>query len=419
MKVFLGISSFQVLAVFRRGLFFSYLTIYLRHFLGLSVTSTTLFATLPMIVNVLAQRYIWGVLSDKLQKRRAFIIWGELLGGIGTILLFYCHRIPTDKLAAGWVVIAGMAVIELFWSMSNIGWSALISDIYKQGNRSTIMGRLESMGGMGRIVGVLVGGLLYDKMGTSFEGWGFYEGSLFWISGIVMFLSIFPMVLVPEGGIDQNETKPSQLSATELFNPKIFYVFIAAITLIHFGRNAIAVTLPQYLTLDSGLNLSSLTLSHVVNIRSLGLILTGFFAGRLSRKLGDRGLLTLSSLIAAISLFIIGTTSQIAWICISSFLMGFSEVLIIAASYELASSYIPAEKRGTHFALFNATFFLSWGVGSTLIAGPLTDGLMATGHSEAFAYMASFNACGLVTLSGVLVLFLLYYTERKQKKNQA
>ncbi len=281
------------------------------------------------------------------------------------------------------------------------------------------MGRLESMGGMGRIMGVLVGGLLYDKMGTSFEGWGFYEGSLFWISGIVMFLSIFPMVLVPEGGIDQDKTQPFQTSQPELFNPTIFYIFLVAITLIHFGRNAIAVTLPQYLTLDSGLNLSSLTLSHVVNIRSLGLILTGFFAGALARRLGDRGLLTLSSSIAAISLFIIGTTTQMVWICISSFLMGFSEVLIIAAAYELASSYIPAGKRGTYFAMFNATFFLSWGVGSTLIAGPLTDGLMAAGHSDTFAYMASFNACGLVTLSGVLVLFLLYYMEARQKKTQA
>ena len=50
MKIFLGISSFQILAMFRRGLFYSYLTIYLRHFLGLSVTTTTLFATFPMIV---------------------------------------------------------------------------------------------------------------------------------------------------------------------------------------------------------------------------------------------------------------------------------------------------------------------------------------------------------------------------------
>ncbi len=413
MKTFLGISSFQVLAVFRRGLFFSYLTIYLRHYLGLSVTATTLFATIPMIVNVLAQRYVWGELSDRLQKRRILIIWGEILGGAGTILLFYAHRIPSDLLTAGWVIIFGMSVIEIFWSMSNIGWSALISDIYKQGNRSQIMGRLESMGGMGRIVGVLVGGLLYDRMGTSFEGWGFYEGSLFWISGIVMFLSIFPMFLVPEGGTDTTEQQSTKTLESQSDVPRIFFIFLAAITLIHFGRNAIAVTLPQYLTLDSGLDLSAITLSHVVNIRSVGLIVTGFFAGALCRRFGDRTTLGLSSVAAALALFIIGQTTQLSWICLSSFLMGFSEVLIIASSYELASAYIPPERRGKYFALFNATFFLSWGVAATLIAGPVTDGLLAMGKTESQAYMASFNACGLITLAGVIVLMGLYGLEKK------
>ncbi|MCG8637617.1 MAG: MFS transporter [Desulfobacterales bacterium] len=414
MKTFLGISSFQVLAVFRRGLFFSYLTIYLRHYLGLSVTATTLFATLPMVVNVLAQRYIWGELSDRLQKRRLLIIWGEILGGAGTILLFYIHRIPADLVTAGWVIIAGMSVIEIFWSMSNIGWSALISDIYKQGNRSRIMGRLESMGGMGRIAGVLAGGLLYDRMGTSFEGWGFYEGSLFWISGIIMLLSIFPMFLVPEGGTgpdgQQSKAPPGRPSGV----PGIFFIFIAAMTLIHFGRNAIAVTLPQYLTLDTGLDMSALTLSHVVNIRSVGLIVTGFFAGALCRRFGDRLTLGISSLAAALALFIIGQTTQLAWICLSSFLMGFSEVLIIASSYELASAYIPPGRRGKYFALFNATFFLSWGVAATLIAGPVTDGLLAMGKTEPQAYMASFNACGLVTLAGVIVLMGMYHREKKK-----
>ncbi|MCG8616210.1 MAG: MFS transporter [Desulfobacterales bacterium] len=413
MKTFLGISSFQVLAVFRRGLFFSYLTIYLRHYLGLSVTATTLFATLPMIVNVLAQRYIWGALSDRLQKRRALIIWGEILGGIGTIGLYYAHRLPETPETAGWVLILGMCVVEVVWSMSNIGWSALIADIYRKGNRSLIMGRLESMGGMGRIAGVLTGGLLYDRMGTAFQGWGFYEGSLFWVSGVIMFLSVFPMLLVPEGGMTEDDTPGDTTSDAAAATRHRFYIFLAAVTLIHFGRNAVALPLPQYLILESGLNLSSLTLSHVLNLRSLGLIVTGFFAGALGRRFGDRTILAAASGVAALSLFIIGITESLTWICLSSFLMGFSEVLILAASYELASAYIPADRRGKDFALFNAAFFLSWGVAATLIAGPVADGLLAMGRTETQAYMASFNTCGLVTLAGVITLIFLYAQEKK------
>ncbi|MEZ4605125.1 MAG: hypothetical protein R2861_17475, partial [Desulfobacterales bacterium] len=69
-KVFWGISSFQALAMFRRGLFYAFLSIYLRYFLGLSVTETTLFATLPMVFNILAQTFVWGRLSDRRQLRR-------------------------------------------------------------------------------------------------------------------------------------------------------------------------------------------------------------------------------------------------------------------------------------------------------------------------------------------------------------
>jgi MFS family permease len=415
MKIFFGISSFQMLAMFRRGLFYSYLTIYLRHFLGLSVTFTTLFATCPMIVNVLAQRYLWGVLSDKHQKRRSLIIWGELLAGMGTILLWYCHRIPSGKTEAGWIVIIGLSIIEIFWSMSNIGWSALISDIYEQGNRSSIMGKLESLGGVGRVVGVLAGGLLYDRMGTAFAGWGFYQGILFWISGIIMFVSIFPMFLVPEGGIGKPPEKSIQGMNPNPVVPFVFFIFIAAMTLIHFGRNSVAVTMPQYLSLPAGLNLSAITLSHVVNIRSLGIIITGLFVGILCKRFGERSLLALSSSAAALALFILGISTSLYWVCISSFLMGFSDVIIIAASYELAAAYIPAPKRGKLFALFNATFFLSWGMAGTLIAGPVIDGLISFGTLETRAYMASFNVSALITLTGVAVLLALFYIETKDR----
>ena len=128
-KKFLGLSSFEMLAMFRRGLFYAYLSIYLRHYLGLSVTETTLFATLPMIVNILCQTFIWGRISDRFQLRRTLIVIGEILAGIGTLLVWYVHRKFAQPAAAGYVIIVGLAVVEIFWSMSNIAWSALISDI--------------------------------------------------------------------------------------------------------------------------------------------------------------------------------------------------------------------------------------------------------------------------------------------------
>jgi MFS family permease len=124
-RIFWGVSSFQALAMFRRGLFYSYLSIYLRYYLGLNVTETTLFATLPMILNVVFQTFVWGNLSDRLQLRRTLILRGELLAGIGTVLIWYVHTLTEDRALAGYVIIIGLSLIEIFWSMSNVNMQSL------------------------------------------------------------------------------------------------------------------------------------------------------------------------------------------------------------------------------------------------------------------------------------------------------
>jgi MFS family permease len=109
----LGLSSFEMPAMFRRGLFYAYLSIYLRHHLGLSVTETTLFATLPMVVNVLAQTLVWGKLSDRLQMRRTLIIIGEVLAAGGTVAVRYVHRHFSDPQAAGYAIADAWAAVRL------------------------------------------------------------------------------------------------------------------------------------------------------------------------------------------------------------------------------------------------------------------------------------------------------------------
>jgi len=190
--IFFGLSSFQILAMFRRGLFYTYLSIYLRDFLGLSVTETTLFASLPMIVNSLCQLFLWGLISDKYQLRRTLVIIGEISAGFSTLFVFFAHRLEANPLVAGWIIIIGLSGVEFFWSMSNTGWSALISDLYEYETRQKVQGQLASIGGLGRIIGILIGGALYDGFTLLYPGWGFYEGILFFIAALVMFISTLP-----------------------------------------------------------------------------------------------------------------------------------------------------------------------------------------------------------------------------------
>jgi MFS family permease len=417
LRHFAGLSSFEMLAMFRRGLFYAYLSIYLRPYLGLSVTETTLFATLPMVVNVLAQTLVWGKLSDRLQMRRTLIIVGELLAAGGTVLIWYVHRQFSDPQAAGSAVILGLTVLEIFWSMSNISWSALVSDIYAEQQRSRIQGWLASLGGVGRVIGVWIGGLLYDGLGVKAEGWGFFEGPLFFVSAGAMLISTLPLFFLPEGGVDTNAatTDSGDQRDNSTAVAGIYIIFLVAMVFINFGRNSIAIIFTQYLTLDTGLDLDSRTLSQIVNTQSLAIVALGWTAGWICRRIGSGAALLAGTLAAVAGLSVLTLSTALPAIYAGCFLRGIGDAIIMAAAYTFASVLIPPRMRGRLFAWFNGTFFLSFGVAGTLIAGPIVDGLISAGFAHPWAYRLSFGAAAGLTIIGLLIQAALLWHLRKQK----
>lgn len=413
-RTFLGLSSFQMLAMFRRGLFYTYLSIYLKDFLNMSVWETTLYATLPMIMSVIFQNFVWGPISDKFQRRRTLIISGELLAGIGTFTIWLIHFSFENLYVAGYVIIIGLSCVEMFWSMSNIGWSAIISDLYPSQKRSKVMGQLTSLGGLGRIIGIFIGGLLYDK------GIGFRNGPLFIVASFVMFVSTIPMLFSPEGGISLEEKEnedPIMTNEKNQGNIFIFIIFIVALIFINFGRNSIAVPYSQYLSLESGFAVDSIMLSFIANSRSVAVMIIGLMAGFLSKKFGHSRTLIIGSSIGIIALIITATTIHLQLIFIGSFLIGTAEVIIYASSYAIGSILMPARIRAKLFAVYNTTFFLSWGTASTLISGPLIDFLIVNGKSEVFAYQIAFLVGALICFIGLIIfIFLEIWLKLKEKK---
>jgi MFS family permease len=367
-----------------------------------------------MIMSVVFQNFVWGPISDKLQKRRTFIILGEFLGGIGTIVMWLIHFSIENLHAAGFIIIISLSCVEMFWSMSNIGWSALISDIYPFEKRSRTMGQFSSIGGIGRVIGIFIGGILYDN------GFGFRNGALFFVASFVMFISILPMLLSPEGGVKKDEKEEFHIDKNNDHQKSllIFSIFIVALILINFGRNSIAVPYSQYLTLDSGFNVDSITLSFIANSRSVSVIIIGLVAGFITKKLGHSNSLIFGTALAIIALIITATSIHLQLIFIGGFLFGAAEVIVFASSYTIASNLIPARMRGKLFAVYNTTFFLSWGSAGTLISGPLIDYLINQGKSDIFAYQVSFLIGALLCLIGVAIfIFLEISFKIKNKKN--
>jgi MFS family permease len=415
---FFCISSFQALAMFRRSLFYSYLSIYLRHFLGLTVTETTLFATFPMVLNIVFQTFVWGGISDRFQKRRTLIILGELFAAISTFFVWLLHIVPESRHAAGYVIIFGLTGVEIFWSMSNVGWTAIISDFYPERERTGVQGKLGSIGAIGSFIGIWIGGLAYDGLSRLYEGWGFDRGVLFFIASGVMAISTIPVFFIPEGGVSSAEraainTRRATIGTAGILSyAKPFLVFLLAMVFINFGRNSIAVIKSQYLTLDSGFNVSSALLGYIMNMTSVSTFIMGLVIARLSRRLNDEALLLIGAVLAILSLLGFAIARRLEVIFVSNFIAGISEVIIFSASYTFASKLIPAERRGKQFALFNATFFLSWGIAATFIAGPIVDLLAKSGVSADLSYRMAFLSAAVFVFAGLFVLLSAYRMRR-------
>ncbi|MBN2874132.1 MAG: MFS transporter [Spirochaetales bacterium] len=422
--IFFGLSSFQALAMFRRGIFYTFLPLYLRSYLGMSVTETTLFETIPMILNILFQALVWGRLTDKVQLRRSLIIVGELLAGAGHFLMWYLHWITGNPRASGYVIIAGLTVIEIFWSMSNIGWSAYISDVYAEERRNSIQGKFSSVGGVGRIVGAALGGVLYDGMNLMYPGWGFEQGPIFFVSASVMLISVVPLLFIPEGGVgygshpDARE-KPLQKTGTGGAtggDMRVFILFLVAIFLVNSGINSMAVFRSQFLDLSDGFAASPSTISFVVNIEAATLIVAGLMLGALGRRFGVPALLLSGSVAGILSLVMYVVAPSIGFIYVGSIFKGVSDAFIASSSYAYASLLIPPQKRGRYFALYNSTSFLSWGLSATLITGPLIDALMKIGRSELFAYKGGLLSGVALMVVGLGLLVYLFAGSRVTRR---
>lgn len=425
--------------MFRRGLFYTFLGVYLRAFLGLSVTETTLFETLPMILNILFQSLVWGRITDRFQKRRSLIVAGELLAGFGHLLLWYLHSVAPDLRSSGYVIIWGLTLIEVFWSMSNIAWSAYISDLYRPEERGAVQGRLASVGGLGRIAGALVGGFLYDRWGTAFEGWGFREGATFFAVALVMFLSVIPFLFMPEGGVatersaaalgrggrqegsaaGRRTAEGKGLAAAEggasRGEGRVFALLLLSMLFINSGANSLTPLKAQYLSLPEGFAASAPAVSMTANLESIALIVTGLLVGRLARRHGERLLMVVGALAGIGYLLAYALAPSLALVYVFSTLKGISDGLLAPASYAFASTLIAPEKRGRYFAAYNATFMLSWGIGATFLTGPLIDGLIARGAGSVAAYRAGSLASAGLAAAGLLILLYLLAGMRRRR----
>ncbi|MGQ9507477.1 MAG: MFS transporter [Candidatus Bathycorpusculaceae bacterium] len=416
--VFFNLGLFQFLCFVRRGIFYTFMINYLFDLMQI-VTLTTLLGTLNMVSSAFGQNLLLGRISDPYRLRAKLIIAGESIAAVTYLIVFLIHKSLLNVLAnfaAGLSLIVGLSFLEFFWSMSDVGWAALLTDITTTRTRGGIVGTLNFIASLGRMIGILFAGFLYNN------GEGFRQGTIFYIvitmlvaSAIVMWITSrftertnvkTKKVVVKDGKIE---------ISVKSDNEQIYKWFLISLIIIVMGTASVNQVFLLFIKLQEGLNVSDPEMSLILTAWTLGGMLTSIASGWLADRIGRISVLFTGLILAIMTPSLYHLASNILGMALIYGLNGIGFWTIQTVGFAFAGDIIPENKRGRLFSRYNTVMALGWGPAGFLVGGPLADvQTKIFGLTPYAAYVNTFYASSILTALGTL-LFCLKVAGRKEK----
>ena len=354
--------SFEFMVNARRAIFYTFLTLFMAEVLGANFIQLGLVITLPMLANAAMQAFVWGRVSDRIRRRRLLIVVGETFAGLGYLIIWTNITI--------WTIIVGLTITEAVWSMSNTGWSALFADLTEPKERSTLMGRINAVGIVGRIFGATVIGFLYDfPLPSAGFFWAFPIAAGIMFGSIITLVTTVPEVQHP---IVANElpalskSLDSKLGLRDRY-PRNYLIFLGVWALITVGWVCYLSLFTIYLRI--GLNLNSIEISLVRNVNSGVGLIAAPVAGILGDRIGRKPVIIGALIIQAITSLFYGFVNTLLGMLVVNGVNGIVRPTIHTLGYALAADMIPETRRGELFGLYNGVWTISFGSSPTAVGG--------------------------------------------------
>ncbi len=393
-----GLAGYNLLAMVRRGFFYTFLTVYLREVLRLPVSVIALIGAANAVASTLGQVLLWGHVSDRTDRRAGLMVRGEAIAGVGYLVTFAAYRVTLGRVppeATAAIVIVCLSTIEFFWSMTDVGFRAAIAQVTDQGNRGRYLGALDLLGLGGMGAGLGLAGILYRG------GRGFENGAL-WLLAAGFILSGVPLIRATLLHLDGAEPSAALVRLRGPVAPA-FRRFLWALAVAVIGSCSFVQIHSFFVRLPDTAGASD---TGLATIRLVFWVVGGVAAplvGVLVDRAGAQRVLCASmALLAVVPLAFIPTRS-VGYAALSLGLFGAVFAGLRTAGYARAAELTPAGSRGRHFALYNAVSSLGWGAAALLLGGPVSDVVQGATGSVRQGYDASFVAGGAVTLVGCLL----------------
>jgi MFS family permease len=417
-NIIVNLSLFQFLSFVRRGIFYTFMINYLFDLMQ-TATSTTLLGTLNMVASALGQNLLWGKIADRYRLKAKLIIAGESIAAATYLIVFLIHKSLLDMQAnftAGLSLIFGLSFLEFFWSMSDVGWAALLTDVTTTKTRGGIVGTLNFIASLGRMIGINIAGFLYNN------GEGFRQGTIFYMVITMLVVSATIMWITSmyekktnaksEKTTIQNSLKKNDVSKS---NGEIYKWFLISLIIIVMGAACISQIFLIFLGLPEGLNMSAEEMASILTAWTLGGMLTSLLSGWLADRIGRTTVLIMGLILAIITPLFYGTASNVLTMALIYGMNGVAFWTLQTVGFAFAADIIPEDQKGKLFSKYNAVMALSWGPAGLLVGGPLADLQVNNfGLTRFMAFVNTFYVSSILVTLGT-VLFALKVARKKRK----
>jgi MFS family permease len=419
-SVFFNLGVFQFLTFLRRGVFYTFMIPYLFKLMQ-TVTSTTTLGTFNMMASALGQNLLWGRICDRYKIRAGLIVIGETIAAFAYIIVYLVHHSMIsigNTFSAGLTIIFGLSVLEFFWSMSDVGWAALLTDITTSEKRGRIVGILNFIASAGRMTGIFFAGFLYDN------GEGFKNGTIFYTVTIMLLSGAALMTFtsrrvtarknLPEkpctGIIEEHNGEPER----EKVN--VYKWFLVSLVIVVLGAASVNQVFLLFIQLGEDLNASDPQMAVILAAWTLGGMIS-LAAGRLSDRIGRVKVILLGLGLAILTPLLYGSASTVQMMALIYGLNGVAFWTVQTVGFVFAGDLIPEHKRARLLSIYNTVMALSWGPAGLLIGGPLADIQVKNyGLAAHAAYTNLFYIASTILTFGT-VLFILKVARFTSRSN--
>ncbi|KIL42268.1 hypothetical protein SD70_01670 [Gordoniibacillus kamchatkensis] len=319
-----------------------------------------------------------GVVSDRLHKRKLFIVFGlafSVLSGVGILV---SHELT-------WILVlralAGAAAAT--W----VDFTILFASYYKKEQTTQAMGTISLYNSLGQMIGILGGGALADVFG--------WEAAFLLGAGVGIVGAVIALFIVEK--FDPNEKPITVQAVAEVASDRI--LLTVSVLAILFQLLTFATVFGFTPVYAQALGASKLGMGVLTFCSTLPTAIASWIGGgHLAQRIGERNVIVLGFVLSGIFTVLIPVTNTFWLLVVTQALAGFGRGFTTPVLMALSIKHMDTGRRATAMGFYQAIYGLG------MFAGPYLMGLLGDSLTLKQGFLiVGLLGCGAAALSHAML----------------